>query len=97
MYISENKVMGIKQLYIHDCMYLLHFFKSNIFVSLPELKYEVMSHENKIYPFSNTSLFFIPNLLNIYLALIKLPQAEILVHPKLYKNESQSHTFLLFG
>lgn len=39
-------------------------------------------------------LVFIPNLLDIYLALIKLPKAEIHVHPKLNKNESQSLTFL---
>ena len=50
--------MMIKQLYIHDCMYLLYIFKSNIFVSLPDLKYEVISHENKVYTFSKTYLFF---------------------------------------
>ena len=40
-------------------MFVSSSYKSHIFVSLPNLKYEVISYENKVYTLSNTFYFSI--------------------------------------
>ena len=89
--------MMIKQLYIHVCIFFI--FLNRIFL-LAYLSWNMkLFHTKTKYTLLAKLLYF--SVFGFYTKsagyisrLIKLPKAEIHVHPKLYKNESQSLTFL---